>query len=475
MNKKTLLTIAVTTFSAVSFASNEFVALVNKNYTIVSTSWSDWVNIGSPYNCTEWSPLVEDQPIGQEFTQNQTCDQDQERTKGADKESRTISINQSQQAIGTQINELKLTQPNASSYDMYGQSVDIDGNNMIVGAKREGNWAGAVYFYEKSGNNWVLLNEFKGVGNYQLGDSVKIVGNTAIVSAPGENSAGNNTGLVKVYTKVGNSWSESANIYAPTKQEQHEFGKKIDFDGSTIAVYAVGDKTATGGASKAGAVFLYTGSGATWNNQASLYPNNVNLGNFGEHLSIDGSTIIISQKGLQGFHVYEKSGNTWSLSKSINRNGSDMTSNPLFGGNWATSMDFKNNVLVIGNSSANEVSRYNKNNSSWNYLGDITPTTDETGVYMDFGYSLEIDNDNLVVSAYTQDTSLESIYNHGAVYLFKGISSSVEQIAEIIPSDYNSGAFKVGESVAISNGVIVAGTPWQDEASTWSGAVYIYY
>lgn len=66
-----------------------------------SENTSDWKNIGEVYGCTNWSPMVSTISAGVEFQQTATdCKQDRERTVANTKETETIDMNQTRNAVG---------------------------------------------------------------------------------------------------------------------------------------------------------------------------------------------------------------------------------------------------------------------------------------------------------------------------------------------------------------------------------------
>lgn len=79
--------------------------------------YSDWSNIGSTQNCTEWLPLANGIKSGESFNQSANCEQPQERTVqqrkqntktneivnygNTTKESQNIKVSITQSAVGT--------------------------------------------------------------------------------------------------------------------------------------------------------------------------------------------------------------------------------------------------------------------------------------------------------------------------------------------------------------------------------------
>lgn len=124
MNKIIPLAVAVSLFSASVMAENIIRASVpvaykpNENWAPIEPTFTDWANLGSPQNCTDWSPLPSFISEGVSFTQTATdCQQEQTRTRqereqeatslvvrdsGAPTtETRTVSAISTRSAIGT--------------------------------------------------------------------------------------------------------------------------------------------------------------------------------------------------------------------------------------------------------------------------------------------------------------------------------------------------------------------------------------
>ena len=124
MNKIIPLAVAVSLFSASVMAENIIRASVpvaykpNENWAPIEPTFTDWANLGSPQNCTDWSPLPSFISEGVSFTQTATdCQQEQTRTRQEREqetnnlvirnngepttETRTVSTTSTRNAIGT--------------------------------------------------------------------------------------------------------------------------------------------------------------------------------------------------------------------------------------------------------------------------------------------------------------------------------------------------------------------------------------
>lgn len=132
--------------------------------------------------------------------------------------------------------QAKLSDPNGSGEinNDFGRAVAIDTMTAVVGDYTEderGNSAGAAYVYTRNADNqWILQNKFFGtdtVAGDLFGARVDINNNQMVVSAPQtDDASGNNKGTVYVFEKNNNqAWSEVAQVGSPEQQTYDGFGE----------------------------------------------------------------------------------------------------------------------------------------------------------------------------------------------------------------------------------------------------------
>ena len=286
---------------------------------------------------------------------------------------------------------------NADAYDHFacgganqghsGNSVALsgDGTTMIVGAPYESGGAtgingnqndnsayasGAVYVYVRQGDGWVQQAYVKPSNTGQsdhFGSSVAVSrdGHTMAITAHWEASAatgvnGNQNdesirqaGAVYVFTRTGSTWSQQAYIKAsntgrpgeggmPGDGDQFGYAVALSGDGNTLAVGAIAEDSAAqqiNGDQKddsqatAGAVYVYSRSGATWAQQAYVKGSHVETGDmfgFAVALNYDGNTLVASAfdergsgrginvphdnraNGSGALYVFSRRGGAWS-------------------------------------------------------------------------------------------------------------------------------------------------------------------
>ncbi|KYF61092.1 hypothetical protein BE11_27805, partial [Sorangium cellulosum] len=165
---------------------------------------------------------------------------------------------------------------NTDAGDQFGYAVALDGDTLAVSALLEASAAtgvdgdqtdnskscGAVYVFARHGVDWVqqaYLKPSTSDRSDNFGHSLALSGDTLAVAAPGEDSSARgvngdqasngaaNAGAVYVFTRSGATWSQQAYLKASNSEEQDQFGQAVTLDGDTLVVGAPNeDSSATG-------------------------------------------------------------------------------------------------------------------------------------------------------------------------------------------------------------------------------------
>ncbi|NOX92640.1 MAG: hyalin, partial [Gammaproteobacteria bacterium] len=224
---------------------------------------------------------------------------------------------------------------NTGAGDGFGGAVNLsgDGNTLAVGALGEDGAAGnsgAVYVFSLSSNVWSQQAYVK-ASNAGAGDefgfavSLSDDGNTLAVGARKEDSAttgistdgsgevdntADSSGVVYVFSRSSNAWSQQAYVKASNTGEGDQFGGAVSLsgDGNTLVVGADNEDSGAVGISidgsgeagnttdNSGAVYVFSRSGGIWSQQAYVKASNTGwIDNFGEavSLSIDGNMLAV--------------------------------------------------------------------------------------------------------------------------------------------------------------------------------------
>jgi hypothetical protein len=156
--------------------------------------------------------------------------------------------------------DTKLTASDSAALDLFGISVAVDGDRVVVGAtEAQTTNAGSVYVYESDGaGGWVetKLTPSDGTDDDFFGNDVAVDGGRVVVGAPGDATF---TGSAYVYESDGaGGWVETK-LSASDGAESAQYGISVAVDGDRIVVGANLDD---GDDSGAGSAYLYESDGA---------------------------------------------------------------------------------------------------------------------------------------------------------------------------------------------------------------------
>ncbi|HOO73631.1 MAG TPA: cadherin-like beta sandwich domain-containing protein, partial [Spirochaetota bacterium] len=224
---------------------------------------------------------------------------------------------------------------NTGADDEFGYSISLYGDTLAVGAYGEDSDAtgiegdqsnnnasasGAVYIFTRTGSTWAQQAYIK-TSNAEYGDqfgyAVALYGDTLAVGAHYEDSAATGiggdqddnsaekSGAVYVFTRTGSTWTQQAYIKASNTGTDDRFGCSVSLYEDTLVAGAYReDSPATGingvetddttDASASGAVYVFTRTGPTWEQQAYIKASNTDGGdNFGLSVALYGDTLAV--------------------------------------------------------------------------------------------------------------------------------------------------------------------------------------
>jgi len=315
-------------------------------------------------------------------------------------------------------------------------------------------------------------------GNDKFGEKVAIDGNIAVVGAPNYDISGGISspkGAAYVFTRSGDTWTQQALIQSNDIAVGDTFGHSVAISGNTIIVGAKYEDGATSSVTNYGAVYVFTGSGSTWTQQAKLLDPNPSTNDwFGSTgIAIDGNTIAIGSQYSDDTaqnsgtaHIFTRSGSSWSYRTQLEA--SDAAANDKFG----SSIAIDGSTLLVSayteggsGTSRGAVYVFTGSGSSWSQQAKLTASDAQDHDY--FGYGLDLDGDTAVIGAFGEDPLLS---NTGSAYVFNRSGSSWSQQQKLTASDTGSN-FDIGISVAIEGSLIALGARGADSDT---GAVYIF-
>jgi hypothetical protein len=170
-----------------------------------------------------------------------------------------------------------------------------------------------------AGASPVTLAPRDGAAGDLFGESAATSGNGAItaVGSPEHNSAG----AVYVFTGTGAKASQTAELTPGHPQADEQFGQTVALSGNGQTLVAAAPGAAGGGASDQGAAYVFTHQAGTWTQTAKLtVPGTAELGT-SLAISANGSTIVLgsplSNNDNGEAFVFTKSGSTYARTQKL--------------------------------------------------------------------------------------------------------------------------------------------------------------
>ena len=375
----------------------------------------------------------------------------------------------------------KLFSADGVSGDDFGQSIDVDGDLMAIGAPFHDVTNGAVYFFERQNGEWsevakVQASDRSGLG-HKFGHDLGLDAGVLLVGTPRDDETVRDSGAAYVYRFDGLDWIEEAKFKAPVPLKNHHFGECVALEGDVAVVGARGD---TDAGTLAGAVFVYRYDGAAWSQEAKILASDASASyEFGTSVEIvDGRLMVGSRyRTVAGVtragsvYVYEFVSGAWTEQQILEP--SDPERNSEFG----NALSLFDDVLAVGAveddeaaGNAGAVYLYRFQGGAWQeeqkIFGSDTLSADE------FGRDLAWNGERLVVGAPFHDDAAQGIDNAGAAYVFKedgGVWIEEEKLEAFDPAQFNL----YGTSVSVDGTDAVVGAIHADTLNDADvGAVY---
>ncbi len=201
--------------------------------------------------------------------------------------------------------------------DYFGGSVSIDGNYLVVGADNKDGATGSAYIFYFDGISWSQQTKLvagDGAAVDVFGSSVSISSDIVIVGASrDDNENGTDSGSAYIFKRDGAIWTQQAKLMADDGAAGDYFARSVSIDGD----YAIAGAENSNGT--AGSAYIFDFNGVSWSQQAQLVANDATANDFfGWSVSIDGDYAIVGSKaGSDGFsesgfvYVFKRNGIAW--------------------------------------------------------------------------------------------------------------------------------------------------------------------
>lgn len=331
-----------------------------------------------------------------------------------------------------------------------------------------------------------------------FGNSVAVFGDTAVIGAPGDDDAGENSGSAYVFVRNGATWNERSKLTASNWLGESDaaagdqFGSSVAIVDGLILVGASGDDDGSGSA------YFYYGEEGRWHPMGRVKASDAATGDgFGGSVALTANRAVVGAAGND--HAGNNSGSAYAFIRSISYwyeqtklVASDAAEEDRFGESVA--IDYSNNGSVVVGASGNDdagdnsgsayvfVHSGNYHDANWSEQTKLTASDAAEDDY--FGYSVAASDNSVVVGAYMDDEGLpdpedspappqDVYYGSGSAYVFVRDGVSWSEEAKLLASDRGEDDH-FGWSVAISGDMAVVGAPDLHHRDSHFGASYLF-
>ena len=377
----------------------------------------------------------------------------------------------------------KLTASDGVAGDLFGHSVAVDGDTAVVGAYEDESEKGAAYVLAKdSSGAWsqvAKLTASDGEAGDIFGWSVAVDWDTVVVGARYDDSA-------YVFTKPGTGWAtatETAKLTASDGVVGDWFGQSVAVDGDTVVVGSSEDDGS-------GSAYVFTkAADSVWTDATQTAKLTASDGDdfdeFGKSVAVDGDTAVAGAPNNDGYgsaYVFIKPAAGWGDATQTAKLTPGATDDEAAGlaGTFGAAVAVDGDTVVVGASaysgSQGRAYVFTKPSGGWEDAERTAELATSDAEKNQFGWSVAVDGNTVVVGAHTDDAS-DSVNDSGSAYVFTKATDSVwadaTETVKLTATDGASGE-QFGWSIAAGGGTVVVGAHWDDDKGADSGSAYVY-
>lgn len=161
----------------------------------------------------------------------------------------------------------KVTLAPSEGITSLGLALAASGERLLIGAARDddqGYDSGSAFVFRRSGFDWIQeakLLASDGAPIHLFGTGVDLLGERALIGAPGDGHAGVESGAAYVFELVGGQWTETQKLVGHDSVAHESYGARVAL-GRDLA--CVGVHGHDHGVYESGAIYAYRPCGATW-------------------------------------------------------------------------------------------------------------------------------------------------------------------------------------------------------------------
>ncbi len=375
--------------------------------------------------------------------------------------------------------------------DGFGSTVAMSGNTIVIGAADHNESMGAAYVFVKGLGGWTnatqtaMLTASDGQFSDLFGESVAISGDTVVVGAPGATVNGNHSGAVYVFVKPPTGWvdtTQTAKLIPSDGESIGDLGEAVVISGNAV----VGGAPTGGDNLGPGAAYVFVKPKTGWINMTQtaklMASDGMNDDEFGFSAAINGSTIAVGAPeapysngpGPGVAYLFVEPAQGWTnMTETAELTASDGMAGDNFGRSVSIDGDTVATGAIFANQQHGAVYVFVEPASGWENMtetAELEPTTSKLGSSV-----VVAGNGSMIVAGANGQNN-----GKGAVYVFLKppngwITTSKSNL--IVKANNSRGGDYFGASVSVSGSTGVVGAPnapFYTQNGPGPGAAYVF-
>jgi hypothetical protein len=324
----------------------------------------------------------------------------------------------------------KLVASDGSSGDIFGHAVALSGDVIVVGAPFEDSDRGAAYVFERNeggADNWGEVKKLvasNGAEDDVFGWSLDISAETIVVGAIGKDGQQGAAYVFERNEGGADNWGQVTILAAGDGAARDSFGSSVSITEENVLVGASGDENYRG------AAYLFArneGDPDNWGQLGKLIAADGSAGDFfGSSVDLDADIVAVGAFGYDNdkgaayvFTRNEGGADNWG--QVVKLTASDGVDDDEFGGSVAIS-----GAVLIAGAREQEMSRgaayvFARNEGGADNWGEVRKlTASDASEFGYFGASVDVSGDNLAIGAFRNES------RKGAAYIFQQVACADE-------------------------------------------------
>ena len=338
----------------------------------------------------------------------------------------------------------RLEAPDGSAGDRFGIRSVMQGDLLLVSATRADEGAGAVYAFERSGDQWQpsgrLVPDERSPAD-SLGSGLAVDGDWAFVGTIAQNEG---RGAVYVFRRAGGEWVQHSRLAPEDLQAEDGFGVTIAVDGDLAYVSAPSQANGTG----AVYMYRYDSTADVWQSGGRLGDVQQQQAGFGMDMALLEGRLFVSGPGLLGIGAVlgfepDASGEELGI-------GTVLLPFDASGAGFGSELAAVDGHLWVGAPGAGDeegrgyVFRWDEARGEW--TGTVRVGASELDGGDSFGATLGSWGDVVAASALGQD------YSAGSVFVFERAGDEWNEVARLTSDVSGPEAITGGETACSEEG-----------------------